>query len=70
MKLNHKYFFKENPLLCQTLYHQIKDFTYNIKFTMVYIYNKHPKVASCQHGHDYIRNPFHSKETCRDNLNN
>lgn len=37
---------------------------------MVYIYNKHPKVASCQHGHDYIRNPFHSKETCRDNLNN
>lgn len=37
---------------------------------MIYKYNEHTKVASCQHDQDYIRNPFHNKVTaCRENSN-
>lgn len=38
--------------------------------SMIYKYNEHTKVASCQHDQDYIRNPFHNKVTaCRENSN-
>lgn len=41
-----------------------------IGHSMIYKYNEHTKVASCQHDQDYIRNPFHNKVTaCRENSN-
>lgn len=41
-----------------------------IEPSMIYKYNEHTKVASCQHDQDYIRNPFHNKVTaCRENSN-